>query len=528
MATTPLSQKISTVENCKGEELLPPRLWRITDLQYKNIIEETFGAAVAKDLPEFQEVRGKGTFSNNVSSLVVSAPLFSKLYPAGEAFSLRVTELIPDVKTCQLAADTACIKNLLHKYGTKMWRRPLKDSEADQLMTQVAALKAKGANQETAIRFVFEALFHAPSFWYRSELGQPSELDPNILKLTSYEVASLLSFSIWDGPPDDVLYAAAQKNELQTEAAVQAQISRMMTDSKFERGLRTLFDQWLGLRSVLWIEKDAGVFGSTFTPPLRNELREESVSFIRDYVLKEKPSIAAIFKAQFSYLNGNLAKYYGVQSGSSDLFQRVALPKNERMGILTQGAFVAGFSGKKGTGIPHRADFFMNEILCAPLGSPPPNISSKLDMPVEEKMTTRQKFEKLHSQNPACSGCHKIMDPIGAAFENFDPIGRFRTTEFDLPIDSSGKFEGSMFGDAAVGYDTGLKMIEHVAGSQKFAQCFSLKAIQNFSGLKAPDSMGCEVARFNAALSAEQYSAVSSFRSLGHLKSMLLRQIPKK
>jgi hypothetical protein len=523
-APPPLSQKIPSVEECKGDELLPSRLWRVTDLQYKNVIEETFGAAVAKDLPEFQEGRGKGTFANNVSSLVISAPLFSKLYPAGEGFSARVMLNVEDAKQCKMAANTDCIKALATKYGALMWRRPLQAAETDQLTKQAQALKDKGGTQEDAIRYVFEALFHSPGFWYRSEIGQVSDKGPKVMMLDSYEVASLLSFSLWDGPPDAVLYAAAQKNELQTEAAIQAQLTRMMADAKFERGLRTLFDQWLSLRSVLWVEKDAGVFSSTFTPELRKDLREESVTFIREYVLKEKAPIAAVFKAPFSYLNANLAKHYGVTSDAGAQFQKVSLPGDQRLGILTQGAFVTGFSGNKGTGIPHRADFFMNEILCSPLGSPPPNISSKLDMPVETKMTTRQKFEKLHSQNPACSGCHQIMDPIGGAFENFDPIGRFRTTEFDLPVDSSGKFEGSMFGDAAVAYSTGLEMIEHVAGSQKFAQCFTLKAFQNFGGLKAQDSMGCEVARLNSGLIADNYSAVSALRSLGNLKSMLLRK----
>lgn len=522
--TEDLITNIPTEAECTGKGLLPARLWRLTDIQYINSVEDIFGAAVSAGLPELNEDRGKGTFASDASSIVVSTANFGKLYTAGESFSSKAVASGPaDLKACRAASSDACIRDAIASYGRRMWRRALTTQETDKLHTLAKGLKSQGASQEEALRAALEGLFQSPNFWYRSEVGQPVAGMTGRRKLSSYEVATLLSYTLWAGPPDTVLLDAAAANRLESEADVQSQIVRMTSDAKFERGLRQLFDEWLNLRAVGWIEKDQQTFGSVFTDALRKDMRQESVTFIRDYVHKENPAIEGVFKSNFSYLNGNLSSFYKAPGGSGASFARVQMPAAERLGILTQGAFLAGFSKAKGTGIPHRADVFLNDIVCTPMKPPPPGIADMAAADTSTKMTTRQKYEKLHSVSAACASCHKVLDPIGGAFENFDSIGRYRSTEFDLPVDSSGKLDDESLGDARATYANGLELLEHVAGSQKFSQCFTIKTFQAFGGMPSTKQMDCEVAALDSKLKASNYKALSSLQSISSLKSLFYR-----
>lgn len=526
-ATKLILDVIPSVATCSGKEILPARLWRLSESQYINTISDIFGQTAANLFPKLGEKGVKASFPSSGQSLAVSAAFVAKMIPAGEALSAYAVAQIPDIKNCAASVqDSMCLANIITNYGHKLWRRPLQKAETDKLLGAAASLISAGATRTEAHRAILETLIHSPHFWYRSELGSSAGAPAGRVKLNDYEVASFLAYTVWDGPPDDALYALAAAGTLANQAGVQKAMERMLKDSKSARGLIGFFDEWTGYSGVENVPKSAEL-SVILDAPTREALKLETDQFIREFAFAQNMLAKDFFSSSDTFLNNTSASFYGMPAAASgSQFVKVSLPPEKRAGPFTQASFLAAQSGLGSTSLSHRGNFVLKETLCKEMKKPDgiadaTEADNSLDL---AKLTNRQIFEKLHSSKPACASCHKILDPAGASLENFDPIGRFRTTEKGgLVIDSSGSFVD--LGDASVAFQTGVDLYRALAGTERFQSCLVKKYSQNVFGQVPEEKFSCEVAKLNEVFLADKKMG-SLAKGISDIESVLFRSIP--
>ncbi len=291
----------------------------------------------------------------------------------------------------------------------------------------------------TAIRLVATTMLQSPHFLYRVEFGEPVEEAPGVRQLTGYELASRLSYLLWGTMPDAKLLSAAADGRLASAADVAGQAERMLGDARAREVVLDFHGQWLELKRVEELEKDGDAFPE-FDAEVRPLLRAEAEAFL-DHVIWDGPGdLDSMYLAPYTFLNGPLAAYYGVDGPSGEAFTRVELEHGQSSGFLTQGGLMSVLAKPNQTSPIHRGKFVRERLLCQTVPPPPDNVD--ITPPeVDPTLPTRERF-KQHSVDPSCSGCHGMMDPIGFGFEHFDGAGRFRASEAGQPIDATGEIIG--------------------------------------------------------------------------------------
>jgi len=289
----------------------------------------------------------------------------------------------------------------------------------------------KGARFELCMRAALYRVLVSPHFLFRIELDPAGITEGATYQISEYELASRLSYFVWNSMPDDELLDLAGKGQLR--ASLQAQLDRMIADPKSASFLRGFAEQWLALRKIELSSPDPKLFPN-FSSSLKDAMVQESELFFETMV-RENHSILDLIDADFTFVNGELARHYGIEGVKGKKFVRVKLPPN-RAGILTQASILTLTSNATRTSPVKRGKFILEQILNTPPPPPPP------DVPVldEQKVLTgsfRQVMEQ-HRANAMCASCHARMDPIGFAFEHFDATGAWRDKEGENEIDSSG------------------------------------------------------------------------------------------
>jgi hypothetical protein len=275
-------------------------------------------------------------------------------------------------------------------------------------------------------------------------LGQPGAAPDSdgAVPLSAYEMASRLSYFLWNTMPDATLFAAADAGQLGSEAEVEAMARRMLQDPRARDTVASFHDQWLGLQGLPVVYKDGDVF-PTFTSDLRDAMAAEADDFIRDVILGSDGRLETLFSASYSFVRGPLFADYGLPPPADPtVTSRVELPANERAGVLTLPGLLSMLAHEDQTSIVFRGLLVREQLLCQPLPSPPPDINTSLPN-VDPHVTWRVEFEQ-HRTNTVCASCHDQMDPLGDTFEEFDPIGRYRTVDPNgHPIDATGQVTGT-------------------------------------------------------------------------------------
>jgi hypothetical protein len=444
-----------------------PNLRRLTHSQYNRTVRDLLGDRTlpADQFPPEDFVNG---FKNQSAAQDIP-PLLAQAYNAAaerlakRAFSGGRDEnrLLP----CQprSAADAECASKFVSRIGLRAFRRPLTSIEQRRFTTLLLKEARRKSDFLSGAQLVLEAMLQSPKFLFRLEQEAPSPARP-------YEIASRLSYFLWDTMPDDELFRAASSGALATRAGVEKQVAKMLSDPKAQEALDEFLAQWLRFDLLLNAVKDRRLF-PRFTEELAVGMTEETRRLIADIVWNGR-DFMEIFTADYTFLNADLAALYGLAPPAQE-FERVALPANfARKGILGQGMFLA-LTAKPGETSPTVRGYFVREhFLCQTVPDPPPGINSSLPpLSSARPQTTRQRLQE-HVSNPACSGCHKMMDPIGFGFEQFDAIGQLRQKEkitffpvretrndkpvtVELPLDPTGTVSGiadsDFVGPAALG-----------------------------------------------------------------------------
>ena len=443
-------------------------LRRLTRSQIDNTLRDLVGAtgSPASGLAADEHI---GPFTSN--ALVPITDLI--VQQQGEMAAKVAADAVARMNTiagCDLAAATnnTCPTQFITSFGRKAYRRPLAADERDQYLALYTMEKTAGSAQ-TAFQLVVETFLQSPFFMYHVDVGGGAPASTPV-RLTSFELASRLSYFLWNTTPDATLSAAADNDSLQDDAVLGAQVERMLADAKAADAIPIFHLQWLGLEGIETLDKDPRVFPS-FNAALATAMRAETAAFT-DYVVRRGDGLmSTLFTASFSFPQGALFQLYNVtQPPGFTAGTMVTLDPAQRGGILTQASFLASHAHRDQTSPVHRGIFVRENILCQPLQPPPPNVNTTPPAP-STAATTRERFA-AHEADALCASCHTYIDPIGLVFENYDAIGAWRTTEGGATIDASGEVvagKGSLAGKFVGAIELGKKL----AASPDVAACLA-------------------------------------------------------
>lgn len=440
----------------EGVELLPFRppaskMRRLSHVEYANTIHDIFGdyVAVPEELEPDTSINGFTSIGN--AQLATSRRGVEQYEAAALEIAAQVMRNPARVNLVDCTPDGVldgpCTATALRDIGRRLFRRPLSDVELQSYQT-IALGAARDLNDFwSGLEFGLAALLQSPSFLYRTEWGDESAA-PGRRKLTGYEMASRLSYFLLASTPDEGLLNAAAAGELETPEQVRAQAERLLENPRAKRGLRTLWIEFLGLQRIDEQVKDPALFPE-FDAKLSASMREETLRLIEYYAAGDR-DFREIYTTRTTFVDASLADIYGLEiDAPAGDFVQVELPEDvPRRGILGHASFLSLNAHAAATSPTHRGLFVRQSLLCLPIPPPPPNVDTTIEEYGGEGVTLRERLS-VHMENEGCSGCHKLMDPIGFGFENFDPIGRYRTKDNGQPVDATGELDGRPFEDAA-------------------------------------------------------------------------------
>ena len=424
-------------------------LRRLTLVEYENTLRDLFGATVTlpSDLEPDTLLHGSSVIG--ASRVALSARAVEQFEAAALALTEQVfgdAALRETVTGCDPATEAECTREFVERFGRRVFRRPLSSEEQERYATLGDAAAQALNDPWSGPRYAALGLLQSPNFLYRVELGVPDPSDPTRRVFRGYELATRLSYFLWDTTPDVELLDAAGRGDLDSEAGLLAEAERLLESPRAERAAQTFFAELFRLDRLGDLVQLPSAFPEV-TATLGPALRQETLSFFSDLVARDA-GYRTIFETRKTFVNRELAALYGVAAPNGDEFGEVTLPADgPRAGILGQAGFLANNAHPASSSPTLRGKFIREVLLCQAIPPPPPDVVTDLAGMDSEPRTMREKLA-MHSENPACAACHKVMDPIGLALENFDGIGAYRSMDAGKTIDASGELDGVSFSDA--------------------------------------------------------------------------------
>ena len=334
-------------------------------------------------------------------------------------------------------AERPCAQSIVNRLGTMAYRRPLTDEDRSGLMSLYDSGR-KGGNFETGVRNALEGILASPDFVFRFEQAPRDVAAGANYKLRDIDLASRLSFFLWSAPPDQALITAATRGTLSQTAGLEREVRRMLGDPR-AKALSTRFAaQWLRLPDLDIVQPDIRQYPD-FDEQLRSAMREETELFFDDLVRRDRP-LLDLYRADYTFVNERLAQHYDIPNIVGPSFRRVKYPDAGRRGVLSHASVLTLTSHAGRTSAVERGKWVMEVMLNSPPPPPPPGVPDLEATPGSASgrmLTVRERMEQ-HRKSPACASCHKMMDPIGLAMEQYDVTGRLRVRDNGMPIDSRG------------------------------------------------------------------------------------------
>jgi hypothetical protein len=445
----------------------PMRL--LTRVEYANTVRDLMGgmASMPLDLPE--DGRPARGFANDTAARSASDLLVDKFSKAAEKLATQAVGQLPTLLGgCDPAKDgeATCLNGFFDGFAKRAWRRPLQAEEKANLTRAFNENKTKGFAD--GLEAVVEVVLMAPQFLYRYEQGIDIP-GKKYAQLSSWEVASRLSYLMWGSMPDATLFTAAEKNELATPEQILAQARRMVNDERYMPMVKNFVEQFLELDQLPTLDKDTMTLPK-WSPELRPQMLAEGDKFIESIFSKGGDGkLTTLLTAQYSFVNPALATYYGVSGGSAD-YGKTAFPADHYSGILTLGGWLAvhGNSDDGLTSLVYRGKWIKEELLCQQIPDPPPNALD--ENPPFTPMTTAREWSYLRQDKPVCGSCHKIFDPMGFGLENYDAIGKWRDMDRGKKVDATGMVIGS---DVDASFDGPVELGKLLAKSKTVSDCMA-------------------------------------------------------
>jgi hypothetical protein len=446
-------------------------LRRMTRAQLDHTVRDLLGTAAtpAAALSPDEKI---GPFYNNaiapITDLIVQQHEEIAAQLAAEAAG-RMSQIAPCDLAAEAATSTACATRFIDDLGLRAYRRPLEPAERDEYLALYSMERAQGTAQ-SAFQLVVETVLESPFFLYHVDMA-PGSTPSNVpVKVGSYQLASRLSYFLWDSMPDRQLFDLAATDALQDSAVLAAEVERMLAHPRAADAVPAFHLQWLGIGDMNGVNKDPQRFPQ-FGATLVADMLAETATFADHVVRRGDGLLSTLFTADFSFPRGGLFGIYGVtQPAGFTPGTQAALNPSERAGLLTQAAFLATHAHPDQTSPVHRGIAVRESLLCQPLGSPPANVNT-MPPPLSDTTSTRDRFA-AHNADPTCASCHTLIDPIGVLFENYDPIGAYRTREGNTTVDASGEVVGGT-GSLAGPLVGAVELGRRLAASRQAGDCLA-------------------------------------------------------
>lgn len=458
-------------------------LRRVTRPEYNRMVAELFNETNTY-ADSFGGDGRLGNFSNNSRS-PASELQIEQYLEAGRKVAQTAANNMAAWAPCTSQTDR-CIDTILDDTIPRAFRRPLTSEERSGLKAAYMAGKAQGFT--TGLTVMLQSVLSSPNFLYHIEMGTDPSVAGQVVELSQYEVAARLSFLLWRTVPDQALMDAAASDQLQTVDQLRAQAERMLADSRAQEMIGLFHQEWLKLKT------DGG--DETLA------VNSDSIQTVQDLVFTQNATFSDLLSVDYGFLNNTTKTLYGVTGNASATgshgFNKYTL-NDQRKGILTRAGFLRGNSPPTG-----RGKFIREQVLCGVIPPPPPGAAENLPE-ASPNVSPRDRWS-VHVENPACGECHKLMDPLGFAFDHYDTLGQWRTSigEQNWPVEAHGEVIETS--DINESFNGAQELQALLASSQDTKACYTYQWMRFATGREPGFKDSCSLATANNLARTNNYT----------------------
>ncbi|MCH9680425.1 MAG: DUF1592 domain-containing protein [Deltaproteobacteria bacterium] len=448
---------------CVEGPWLAPQTRRLSHDEYRNTLVDLFAPIELPALTLVEDAAPLG-FDNTASALRVNALLVEQYETAATNVAEAAVASLDVLLPCE-ADDRSCPQQFIREFGARAFRRPLSEDD-EALYLEFFESRDPDIDFAGRVQLVVAAMLQSPYFLYRAELGQAGP--DGELRATDYEVASRMSYLLWQSMPDDALFAAAAAGELSDPDRRREIAVEMLAAARAPAAVGSFHRQWLELDALELKPKDPTTFPD-FDEDVRASMGLELRSFIDYVVFDGEGTLAALLTDPHATLDARTASIYGVTVPDDGMMHAVDLDPGQRAGVLTRAAFLATHAYPRSSSPPRRGKFVIERLLCSELPPPPGDADLTPPEPAPGTKTNRELFEEKTAE-PHCSGCHQALHGIGFGFEHYDAIGQYQVLDSGLPVDASGQLLGS---DVDGPFEGAVELSQRLATSEDVEACMT-------------------------------------------------------
>jgi hypothetical protein len=446
----------------------PATMRLISTEQYVNTVRYLFGEDIdltSAHFPLLPRIDGLVAIGSTKAAMTPGAlEMFNR---SARAIASQVVDpshrdlLVPCKPSATNERDDACAEQFLSSVGRFLFRRPMPAEEVS-VYTSLAGQAASGRRDfYEGLAYALTGMMTSPKFLYIEDVSEPDPERAGEYRLDAFSKAARLSLFLWNALPDDELIAAAESGELHREKILDEQIRRMLASPRLTQGVRAFFSDLLQFQEFESVTKDAIIYPA-FTYQASRVVHEQTLRQLTDHLLERGGDYRDLFTTNRTFVNRALGPLYRIPvsvEASSDEWLPYEMQGERNAGLLSSLSFLASHSHPGRSSPTLRGKALREIFLCQRVPAPPPTVDFSVFEDLSGKLTARERLQ-AHDVNPACKGCHKLTDPIGLAFENYDGAGQFRTQENGEPIDTGGEFDGHPIQRVS---DIGAAVREHPA-----------------------------------------------------------------
>jgi hypothetical protein len=428
---------------------------RLTPEQYRRVIADVFGPTIKVEGRFEPGVRDDGLFAVGTGHVGITSTGMEQYDAMARGIAAQVVNeehrgTLPCAPRKMNAADDACATQFFEKAGAILYRRPLAPAELKNSVAIANLAATQLQSFYAGLEMSLAGMLESPPFLFRQEWAEADPEQPGAYRLDAYSKASQLSFFLWNAGPDARLTAAAHSGALNTRSGLESEVDRMLQSPRVEAGLRAFFSDMLQFDLFDTLAKDAKIYPK-WTVNVSKDAEEQTLRTIVDHIMVQHGDYRDLFTTRRTFLTPLLGSIYRVPvAQNADHWQPYEFAQGDpRAGILSQASFVALHSHEGLSSPTLRGKALRELLLCEPVPAPPGNVnlSGAQDVHDPHFRTMRERLT-AHRTDPTCAGCHKNIDPMGLALENFDSDGSYRTAENGQALDTSGELDGIAFNDA--------------------------------------------------------------------------------
>lgn len=497
----------------------------MNESQYRNTIESVFSSELTIVGRFEPEVRQQGLASVGSTQTSIGTTGYERYYAMAGRIAKQVVapqnwSKYMDCGTAEAAEfDEVCARNIIKTYGEKLFRRQWSKQDVDLWLEAAQSAMQYEGQFNLAIASVIEGMMSSPEFLFVIDTVQAN--DQNEMELTGYAKAARLSYFLWNSSPDDELIAAAARGDLETKKGLQTQVNRLLSSPLFHEGAKAFFEDFLHLADFKTLEKDKVIYPA-FTHEVAIDAREQILRFMTYHLIENQKPYPSIFTENQTFVTRALGMIYNIPVKTSSGWEKITYEADDpRSGLMSHIGFVALHAHPGRSSATLRGIAVREVLLCQTVEPAPAAVNFTVVQDTTNSIfkTARARLTQ-HRSDPACKSCHAYIDPIGLAFETFDGVGKFRTTENGEPIDTHGNLDGIDFEN-----ETGL---EHALANHVGSKACLVQRLHAYAtGRPAQKWDRSWIENLNNEFTRSNYAVTELFQSIALSKEFYIINLPE-